>query len=113
MGPVLGFGARQLAANDTHISDEPIKILKVNSILIDCNLVGGSFLNGKPVHIVHQFYPTVPFGYKIVELPTNILYFPITTKTISNISLRVIDQDGNLVNFQGETITVRLHLRKI
>lgn len=113
IGPVLGFGARKLEANDNYTSDEPIKIMKVNSLLIDCNIVIGAYLNGKPVHIIHQFFPTVPFGYKIVETPSNILYFPITSKTINNISIRVIDQDGNLVNFQGETITIRLHLRKI
>lgn len=113
IGPVLGFGARTLEANDIYTSDEPIKIMKVNSVLIDCNIVVGAFLNGKPVHIIHQFFPTVPFGYKIVETPSNILYFPITSKTINNISIRILDQDGNLVDFLGETVTVRLHLRKI
>lgn len=113
LGPVLGFNKRKLQSQDIHKSDHPVKILKVNTILIDCNIALGSFLNGQPVHVIHQFFPTVPFGYKIVETPTNIIYFPINVKTINTISLRVLDQDGELVNFQNEVITIRLHLRKI
>ena len=37
---------------------------------------------------------------------------PISTKVINNIELRLVDQDGDLVNFREEVITVRLHLRK-
>lgn len=113
LGSVLGFGKRILSAENTYFSTEPVRIFKVNTILIDCNIALGSFLNGKPVHIIHQFFPTVPFGYKIVETPSNILYFPISTKSINNITIRVLDQDGDIVNFNGEIITIRLHLRKI
>lgn len=112
IGPVLGFKKRELSANITNISDNPVKVSKVNAICIDCNIAVGSFFNGKPVHIIHQFYPTVPIGYKIVESPLNIIYFPVSVKTINNITIKVIDQEGHLVNFQKETITVRLHLRK-
>ena len=94
-------------ADSDHVTD----ILKVNAICIDCSIVTGSFHNGKPVHIIHQFFPTVSPGYKIVESPLPILYFPVSVKTINNITVKVVDQDYNLINFRGETITVRLHLK--
>lgn len=112
LGPVLGFHKRKLNDNDNNISDDIVRISKVNSICIDCNIAGGSFFNGKPVHLVHQLYPVVPIGYKIVETPVNIIYFPVNVKTINNITIRVIDQEGRLINFRRETITIRLHLRK-
>lgn len=113
LASVLGFEKKILKPNIIYTSSHPVKIIKVNTILIECNIALGSFLNSSPVHYIHQFFPEVPFGYKIVETPSNIIYFPINTKTINNISVRVLDQDGDLVSFPGETITIRLHLRKI
>lgn len=112
IGPVLGFAARKLNANDNNISDYTVKISKVNTICIDCSIAIGSFFNGEPVHIIHQFFPTVPVGYKIVESPLNIIYFPVSVKTINNITVKIVDQGGELVNFRKETVTVRLHIRK-
>lgn len=112
IGSVLGFKKKVLAAENIHHSDEEVRILKVNAICIDCNIAVGSFLNSKPVHIIHQFFPSVPYGYKIVESPLNILYYPVSIKTINNITVKVVDQQGNLINFRGEEITIRLHLRK-
>lgn len=110
---VFGFDAKRLEPRKTYTSDHPVKILKVNSIGIDCSVAAGSYLNGKPVHIIHQFFPTVPSGYKIVESPQNILYYPVSVKTINNLTIKIIDQSRNLINFRKEEITVTLHIRKV
>lgn len=112
IGRLLGFEKRVLKANELNESDFPVQIIKVNALCIDCNIATGSYSNGSPVHIIHQFFPTVAPGYKIVESPLNILYFPVSVKTINSITVKIVDQDGNLVNFRKETITVRLHLKK-
>lgn len=52
-----------------------------------------------------------PQGYKIVEVPANVIYLPVNAKRLSSITLKITDQEGNLVNFRGETITIRLHLK--
>lgn len=111
IGKLLGFNKKIIPANTKTISDNVTAILKVNAICIDCNIVTGSYHNGKPVHIIHQFFPSVSPGYKIVESPLPILYFPVSVKTINNITVKVLDQDNNLINFRGETITVRLHMK--
>lgn len=110
---ILGFKPKKLSANKTHHSDYPISITKVNSICIECNLIQNSFNNNLPVHIIHMFYPNVPPGYKIVENPTNVIYLPINSRFINEIILKITDQDGNLVNFKQELITIRLHLKKL
>lgn len=113
LGTILGYGEKDLPADYNSISDSPVQILKVNAICIDCNIAASSYLNGRPVHIIHQFFPTVSPGYKIVETPLNTIYYPVTLRTINNITVRIIDQEGELVNFLNEMRTVRLHLRKI
>ena len=113
IGHLLGFEKRVIKANELNESDFPVQIIKVNALCIDCNIATGSYSNGSPVHIIHQFFPTVAPGYKIVESPLNILYFPVSVRTINSITIKIVDQDGNLVNFRRETVTVRLHLKKL
>lgn len=112
IGSLLGFTSRVLKPFVRHISDFPAKIQKVNAICVQCNLVTGSFMNDKSVHIIHEFFPSVPPGYKIIECPANVIYLPINKRRIDSLSIKIVDQDGDLVNFRGEVITVRLHLKK-
>lgn len=111
---VFGFdGGKMLHANTFTEAKSPVNIMLVNVIKFECNIISGAYSNGKPVHTIHEFYPTVESGYKIVEVPLNVIYLPITTRSISNICVRAVDQDGNLVDFRGETITLRLHIKKL
>lgn len=113
IGPLLGFGRDTLEnKNQKYISSEIVDIFSVNAILVDCNIVTGAYTNGKLVHTLHEFFPQVAPGYKIVEVPNNLIYMPVTTKTVDNITLQVTDQNGRLINFRKEEITVRLHLKK-
>lgn len=112
IGSLLGFTPRLLKPLVRHISDSPARIQKVNAICVECNLVTDSFMNGRSVHIIHEFFPTVPPGYKIIECPANVIYLPVNKRRIDSLSVKIVDQDGDLVNFRGEVITVRLHLKK-
>lgn len=111
IGCLLGFTKRVLQANKSHKSDLPVAILKVNALRVECNITSGAFINERKVHTIHEFFPIVPPGYKIIEVPTHVIYLPIICKTIDNIQLRIVDQDGDLVNFRGEVITIRLHIK--
>ena len=77
------------------------------------SIAEGSYLNGIPVHIIHQFFPNVSPGFKIIETPHNIIYFPVTVKVIDKINIKIIDQNGDLVNFRNETVSLRLHVKKL
>lgn len=111
IGRLLGFTPRILKADKNHESDLPVAILKVNALRVECNLTSGAYINGQRVHTIHEFFPSVPPGYKIIEIPSHVIYLPIISKIIDHIQLRIVDQDGNLVNFRGEIITIRLHIK--
>ena len=111
VGRLFGFSPRILEAEEFHTSDLPVQILKVNSLRVECNITTGAYINGKPGHTIHEFFPVVPPGYKIVEVPTNVIYMPITVRAIRHLQLRIVDQNGRPVNFRGEVITVRLHIK--
>lgn len=113
IGSLLGFYPRTLKAGEEHTSDTPVNILRVNSLKVECNITSGAYSNGQKVHTIHEFFPAVAPGFKIIEVPTQVIYLPVTVKTINHLQLRIVDQDGNLVNFRGEVITIRLHIKSI
>jgi hypothetical protein len=115
VGSLLGFPAKTpvLEANVPHVSVNTVSIITLNTIDITCNIIQGSYRDGENRHILHTFYPSVPPGFKIIERPQNLVYLPLNTSYISDIVLNVLDQDGNIVDFRGEIITVRLHIKSV
>lgn len=115
IGSLLGFppSTPVLEANIFHTSPLTVNINKINVINITCNIVQGAYKDGSNGHILHSFYPTVSPGFKIVEHPQNLIYLPLNTSHISDIELNVLDQNGDFVDFRGELITLRLHIRQV
>lgn len=110
VGKLLGFNGQTLERG-THTSENAINITSINIIRIDCNLSTGSYIDGVLAHSLYEFYPRVPPGYKILEQPQNLIYLPLSKKSIDEVSVQILDQDGNLVSFADEIVTVRLHLK--
>ena len=113
IGQLLGFTKRVLETNFIHNSDLPVTILKINALRVECNIPSGAYINGSKVHTIHEFFPAVPPGYKIIEVPSQVIYLPVTVKSIDHLQIRIVDQDGRLVNFRGEVITIRLHIEQV
>lgn len=111
IGRLLGFKKEILTGSPLYKSHLPADIIHVNSLRIECNITAGSYINDKRVHTIHEFFPSVPPGYKIIEVPAQVIYLPIVGHSIDQLQLKIVDQDGRLVNFRGEVITIRLHIR--
>lgn len=109
---LLGFNKQILKANKWHVSELPVNILPTTVIRIECDIVSGSYINGKPSHIVHEFALNVPPGYRIIEIPRNAIYFPINQNNISCIHVRLLDINNRLINLRGEEVQLYLHLRR-
>lgn len=112
IGRMLGFSSRVLSANEIHESDLPVQIIKVVTIRIECNIVTSAYYDAHISHTLFEFAPSVEPGYSINIEPRNIVYLPVNTRKISNITLRLLDQDGDPVDFRGEPIVIRLELKR-
>lgn len=111
IGKLFGFENIILQPSKKHVSNLPVNILKVNALQIQCSITTGSYMNNLPAHSIHEFAINVPPGYKMDEIPRNLIYLPVNIKEISTLTVWIVDQEGRLINFRGEEITLRLHLR--
>jgi len=106
----LGFDPGVLTQG-YNISPHIVKIMAVNSVLVNCSVVGNSYLNNTQNPVLYSFFPNVKPGYKVVQDPVNVVYLPINSEQVQNIRIWLTDQDGNPLDFRGETITCRLNFR--
>lgn len=84
---ILGFKNIVYSAEILHESERLINIMKVNCIKIECNLISGSFNDGVPSQTIHAFFPSVPQGYTIIEVPRHPVFYPLNTSTISKVNI--------------------------
>lgn len=113
IGAILGFPKQQLKANKWHESFNNVDILPLSVVRIECDLVQGSYTNGELSHIIHEFVPNVPPGYRIIEAPANVIYLPINKSNISAVTVKIVDVNGDCIDFRKESIQLCLHIRKI
>ena len=108
---VLGFN-NNIYTLGFQESENVVNILSINSLLVNINLVSGSYINGTPQDTIYSFFPNVSPGYKIVESPINLVYLPIESNTIASMNTSLTDQNGRLLNLRGENLTIRFHIRE-
>lgn len=108
---LLGFENKVNDGETTHESENLVNITKINCIKIGCNLISGSFDDGEPSQTIHEFFPSVPPGYKIIEIPRHLVFYPLHSTTIGKVRITLKDQNNRLINLQGEPITVRLQVK--
>jgi len=109
---VLGF-RNQVYEEGIHESQNVVNILSINSILVNVDVIGGSYVNGRTQNTIYSFFPNVSPGYKIVENPRNLVYLLVILDKINKMEAVVTDQNGKKLNFRGENLTIRYHLREI
>ena len=85
LASVLGF-ARKIYKEGRHLSEHIVNILRVNSIIVNCDIVALSRKNGIASPIIYNFFPNVSPGKKIVDRPGNLIYLPLIFNEISEIN---------------------------
>ena len=108
---VLGFtGAKY--TEGFHESENVVNILSINGILVNIDIISGSYVNGTPKNTIYSFFPKGSPGYKIIEAQVNLVYLPIIFDTINSLNVSITDQDDNLLNLRNEILSIRFHIRE-
>lgn len=112
IGPILGF-KKVIIGHGYNESPNIVNIMQVNSILVNLDIIMGSYVNGLQSPTLYSFYPNVSPGYKIVERPNpSLIYYPLSRHDISRIRVWLTDQNGYSIDLRGEMLTIRIHVRE-
>lgn len=109
LAPVLGYELGEYMV--TQESPNIVDIMNVNTIFVHADIIGNSYVNNDTQPTLYSFYPDSPPGFKIIEAPHNLIYLPVTTNIIRSLRVWLTTQTNEPLNLNGETLTVRLHLR--
>ena len=112
----LGFERKVFTAKDNDTTFEGkyiVKIIDINSIYVHNNLISHSYIDGNLSPVIYSFFPTTGVGFKIIEVPKNLIYSPINLNTISSMQTWITDQNNKDLDLQGENLTIRFHLREV
>ena len=73
---LLGFDSN-LNTSGFHQSENMVDILTINSILVNIDIISGSYVNCSTQPTMYSFFPDVSPGYTIIENSHNLIYLPI------------------------------------
>lgn len=115
LASILGFEKNQYKYTGLlQESENMICISRYNDLFVGCSVATGSWDNGKLANTIYSFYPDVPAGSKVIERARQLLFLPFADsrkEKLDSMTIRITDQDGNLVDFRGELITITLCLK--
>ena len=93
LSKVLGFTGNKYVEG-FHESENVVNVLTINSILVNIDIIGGSYVNGTTKNTIYSFFPKVSPGYKIIESPVNLVYLPILIDTIANLNISITEAEA-------------------
>jgi hypothetical protein len=112
IGSTLGFEPI-IIQHGYNESQEIVNIMKINSILVNVDFISGSYVKGSQYPVIYSFFPNVSPGRKIIERPNpSLVFYSVNKSNIISMRLWLTDQDNNLVDVRGETVTVRILIRE-
>ena len=114
IGNLLGFHETKLW-QDYNISPNLVDILSFDKIFFDCDIAKGMLFKVKRSDIIHHFTKDVDPGSNYIEtFAGGITWYMMETKDlISGIFLKFKNERGNLVSFNGQSISFRLSIEEI
>ncbi|KAE9525820.1 hypothetical protein AGLY_014046 [Aphis glycines] len=106
IAPVLGF--KKIRCGPFHEacrSEKTANLNTINSIKVLCNIAHGSFNNQHQSHSIYEFFPSGRTGTKVVQSPSNLIYYRLNKTDINSITVQLVDQNNNPFDNFNETLT--------
>lgn len=96
-----------------NINKRDLKTVLPNFEMVYLDLIKPRFVGGGLNKIIYIF--PIEFDSVVSQTPVNISYFSLNTKEFSEISIIILDENGNLVNIASGSFSthVGLHFKKV
>ena len=85
----------------------------INKVLLKCDCIVGSVLNGIKQPILYSFVLDKPSGYEVFSQPETVHYKRVNKSILNTITFYLEDDNNNEVNFIEEILTFTLQMIKI
>ena len=110
---LLGFN-ETLLWKKHNLSDNLVDILSFDKIFLHTDISQGVIFRGKRSGRVHIFTMDVSPGYKYIEkFRGDIQWYMLDIKDfVSSINFKLKNENGNLIPFNGESVTFRLSIKE-
>ena len=111
---ILGFTSGwDYKSYKKYTSQKILNLGSTNKIHLKCDCIDGSVVNGLRQPILYSFVLDKPSGYKVFSEPETIHYKKINKSVLNTITFYLEDDNNEIVNFNGETMTFTLQMIKI
>ena len=103
-----GFDASTIY-EENNLARNPVKFLRLDNFFLETDIAQGMIFKSRQSDIIHNWKMTVDPGYRYVEIfAGKISWCLMDSKDfISSISFILQNENGNLVSFNGQSLTFR------
>lgn len=109
---LIGFDSVVVSTNGVNVGTQLADITnEIDNLIINCDIVSGSYRNGSDSSGIYHFKPVVPPGSSILVEPVNKIFLKVDTNQIKTIRIWLTDQKQRPLNLNGEGLTAVLHCR--
>ena len=114
IGSLLGFKKRTIY-EEYNLSENPVNIFSFDNIFIETDIAQGMIFKGKRSGVIFNFIMDVNPGYKYIhKFRGGVLWYMVESKDIiSSICFKLKNKNGNLVSYNGQSVTFRLSINEI
>ena len=114
IGSLLGFNKRAIY-EEYILSDNPVDIISFDNIFIECDIAQGMIFRGKRSGIIFNFVMDVDPGYRhIHKFHGGVQWYMLNTNDfMSSINFKLKNENGDLVSFNGQSVTFRLSIEEV
>ena len=111
---LLGFNKITIY-EEYNLSPNPVDIISFSIIFIETDIAKGMIFREKRTGIIMNFTMQVSPGYKFINrFEGGVQWYIMETKDIiSSISFKLKNEDGDLVSFNGQSLSFRLSIKEI
>ena len=91
LGNLLGFNSKVTLAAGYHESPDQVNIIRVNSVIINCDVVKNSYINGVKSNHIYSFPVNVSPGFRMSSHPGTLQYHRLAVDQLETIKVWLTD----------------------
>ena len=114
IGKLLGFD-ETILYKEYNLSPYPLDIISFDNIFIETDIAQGMIFKGKRSGVIFNFSMDTSPGYRYIEkFRSGLAWYMIDIKDfISSLNFKIKNEHGELVSFNGESLTFKLSIKEV